>query len=426
VSALQASLRTLELAPAPISFPLLAATFRAIFGDSDYSIHVAGATGAFKSELAALQQQHFGAGMSRLSLPAGWSSTSNALEAITFHAKDALIVIDDFAPQGSTADVARYHAAADRVFRAAGNHAGRSRLDSSTRFREPKPPRGLILSTGEEIPRGHSVRARLWILEVQKGDIDSSKLADCQRDAAAGLYSEAMGAFVQWLAGCHEEKRAELNRRAAELRILMQSEAGHARTPDIMANLQAGFEIFLEFAGEAEAITSEERHQLAKRCWDALLVTAAAQAKHQSETEPATRFLSMIRGCLTSGRAHLANRKGTMPERSPESCGWRGDSSTRMTPQGDCIGWIDDQDVYLEPTAAYQCVQNSARDEILAVSIGTLKKRLREKGLLASTDEKRQTLTVRRTICGSTKDVLHLFKGTLLPEAPTGEDENVG
>jgi hypothetical protein len=68
-SAVGASLRLLELAPSAISFPLLAATFRAIFGDADFSLHLAGETGAFKSELAALHQQHFGASVDRLHLP---------------------------------------------------------------------------------------------------------------------------------------------------------------------------------------------------------------------------------------------------------------------------------------------------------------------------------------------------------------------
>ena len=168
VSAVRASLKLVELAPPSISFPLLAATYRAVFGDADFALHLAGETGAFKSELAALHQQHFGAGMDRLHLPGSWSSTANALEALAFHAKDALLVIDDFAPQGNANDVARYHAAADRVFRAAGNHAGRGRLDSTAKLREPKPPRALILSTGEDIPRGQSVRARLLILELAK------------------------------------------------------------------------------------------------------------------------------------------------------------------------------------------------------------------------------------------------------------------
>lgn len=200
-SAVKSSLRLVELGSPSISFPLLAATYRAVLGEADFAIHLAGETGAFKSELAALYQQHFGASMNRLNLPGGWSSTGNALETLAFHAKDALFVIDDFAPQGSSADVARYHAAADRVFRAAGNHAGRGRLDSSAKLREPKPPRALILSTGEDIPRGHSIRARLLILELAKGSISAGRLTECQEDARDGRYAEAMGGFVQWLAG---------------------------------------------------------------------------------------------------------------------------------------------------------------------------------------------------------------------------------
>ena len=59
-SAIRASLRLTELGPPEISFPLLAATYRAVLGDADFAIHLAGETGAFKSEVAALHQQHFG------------------------------------------------------------------------------------------------------------------------------------------------------------------------------------------------------------------------------------------------------------------------------------------------------------------------------------------------------------------------------
>jgi hypothetical protein len=428
VHAVRASLRGLELAPAPISFPMRAATLRSIFGDSDYSVHLAGATGAFKSELAALEQQHFGPNMNRLHLPGAWASTGNSIEALTFHAKDALIVIDDFAPQGNVADVARYHAAADRVFRAAGNRAGRGRLDSNARLREPKPPRSLILSTGEDIPRGHSVQARLLILELSKGLIDPDALTNCQEDARSGLYSEAMGAFVRWIAGGYAEKQRGLERRATELRNMMASTATHARTPDLIANLQAAFEFYLQFAEESGAISNSERQAFLKRCWDALLEAAAAQAKYQSEAEPATRFVAVIRGCLASGKAHLASRHGTAPEWSPESCGWRVDGTKGMSPLGDCIGWIDAEGVYLEPSATYRCVQAFGRDggDMLPISAQVLKKRLREKGLLASTDERRQTLTVRRTICGSSKDVLHFLRGTLLPESPAEDEIDLG
>jgi len=424
-SAVKASLRLVELGPPAISFPLLAATCRAVFGEADFSLHLAGETGAFKSELAAMYQQHFGAAMTRLHLPGAWSSTGNALEALAFHAKDTLFVIDDFAPQGSGADVARYHAAADRVFRAAGNHAGRGRLDSTARLREPKPPRALILSTGEDIPRGQSVRARLLILELSKGSVKTSDLAACQRDAQRGLYAEAMGGFVQWLAGRYEEARATFDRLVSQYRAVALSDTAHARTPEIVANLQAGFDLYLEFSVASGAVDEAERDCLASQCWEALRAAASAQAKHQAATEPATRFVALLRSVLTSGRAHLAARSGGEPDRLAGPCGWRRDNAGRWVPLGDCIGWVEDDELYLEPTAAYRLAQIAGRDvgEVLVVSEQTLRKRLHEKGLLASVDEARQTLTVRRNIDGSCKHVLHFLRSTILPEVSDGDEE---
>lgn len=427
-SAISASLRLVELGPPSISFPLLAATCRAVFGDADFALHLAGETGAFKSEVAALHQQHFGAALNRLNLPGAWSSTGNALETSAFYAKDALFVIDDFAPQGNAADVSRYHAAADRVFRAAGNHAGRARLDSTAKLREPKPPRALILSTGEDVPRGQSVRARLLILELSKGSIETANLTQCQSDAHGGLYAEAMGGFVQWLAGTYEEKRAAfdqatLNYRASALRNMF-----HARTPDIVANLQAGFEMYLDFCVAAGVVNDTERQRLANRCWEALSDAAAAQAKHQAATEPVARFLSLLQSSFTSGRSHLDARNGGAPDRAPGSCGWRRENSGTWCANGDCIGWVVDDDIYLDPTAAYRVAQMMSRDvgDGLAVSEQTLKKRLHEKNLLASIDQKRQTFTVRRSITGSSKEVLHFFRETLLPKALAGEEDELG
>ena len=92
---------------------------------------------------------------------------------------------------------------------------------------------------------------------------------------------------------------------------------------------------------------------------------------------------------------------------------------------------VEDDDIYLEPTAAYRVAQVVGRDvgEVLTVSEQTLKKRLHEKGLLASVDQKRETLTVRRSIGGTSKEVLHLFRDTLLPEGrdqPDGDNEGGG
>jgi hypothetical protein len=424
-SAVRASLKLTDLAPPAVSFPLLAATYRAVFGEADFALHLVGETGAFKSELAALHQQHFGADMNRLRLPGAWSSTGNALESLAFLAKDALLGIDDFAPQGNSADVARYHAAADRVFRAAGNQAGRGRLDSSAKLREPKPPRALILSTGEEIPRGQSVRARLLVLELSTGSINAAHLSECQKDAREGAYAESMGGFVQWLAGRYKEAREAFVHKVSKYRTASLRNFVHARTPDIVANLQAGFELYLDFGVGCGAFNTAERDGFANRCWDALREAGAAQAKHLAATEPTARFVALLRASLTSGAAHLTERTGGKPQASAISCGWRDEGSGNSRPLGDCIGWVDADDLYLEPIAAYRVAQKMARDtgEALAISEQTLKKRLRDKGLLASVERNRETLTIRRSIGGTTKDVLHLWRSTLLPEGPVEEDE---
>ena len=115
VSAVRASLSCLSVAPDRISFPLLATVYRAPWGGADFSVFLTGRTGAFKTALAALCQQHFGAAMDAGRLPAHFASTANALEGLAFYAKDALLVVDDFAPTGGVGD-GTLEAVAERLF----------------------------------------------------------------------------------------------------------------------------------------------------------------------------------------------------------------------------------------------------------------------------------------------------------------------
>jgi len=93
------------------------------------------------------------------------------------------MVVDDFAPTGGVGDNAP-HGIAERLFRAVGKHQGRSRMGGRGQLRSPRPPRALLLATGEEVPRGHSLRARLLIVELRPGDVDQAMLKRCQRNRA--------------------------------------------------------------------------------------------------------------------------------------------------------------------------------------------------------------------------------------------------
>ena len=127
-TAIKRNLAFLELAPYHITVPVHCQIWRSVLRSTDFNEHLSGRTGEGKTALAALAQQHFGSGMDAEHLPASWSSTGNSLEALAFRAKDALLVVDDFAPAGGRFDVERLHKEADRLMRAQRNRSGRGRL----------------------------------------------------------------------------------------------------------------------------------------------------------------------------------------------------------------------------------------------------------------------------------------------------------
>jgi hypothetical protein len=418
VKAVKASLKTLDVAPVTITIPLFAAIWRSVIGGTDFSLHLTGKTGTGKSELAALAQQHWGKELDARHLPASWSSTANALEGQAFLAKDAILVVDDFVPAGSQYDVQRMHKEADRLMRGQGNSSGRGRMRADTTLRPSKPPRGLIVSTGEDVPRGQSLQARLLVLEVSPEMLSWKRLTCRQRDASEGLYAQAMAGFIQWLACRFNNVRKQLPEHLAQHRELAASSDQHKRTPDIVANLYFGVDQFVRFAVSVGALTTKEAKQLRERAWTALGEAAAAQATVQNNSEPVQRFHDLLNAAIASGKAHIASATGEAPEDEEGAWGWqrRGEN---WEPRGARIGWISKNDLFLEPEAAFGVVQQMAHEggEPLALNCKTLHKRLQEHGSLVTTDITRKRIVVRRKLDGKVRSVLHLRRKALFTQA---------
>jgi hypothetical protein len=413
--AVRSSLDTLNLAPDAITVPLLGMAYRAPFDEVDFGGHLAGQTGAGKSELAAVTQQHFGAGLDSRHLPGSWSSTANALEGLAFAAKNVLAVVDDFAPEGSSHDIQRYHATAARLLRAQGNSAARGRMRADGSLRPNKPPRGMILSTGEDIPKGHSIKARIVILELEPGALDWQRLTKAQRLAAEGVYASAMAGFIKWLAQNYPARMAAFRADHSKYRAQLQS-TGHKRTVDAGAQLLATYKSLLAFALEVEALTETEHAALWTRVKNGIQAALEPQTTLQTQSDPVARFWELLTGLFVSGRAHLADaRSGDFPG---DGWGWEThEIITQYGPElkrranGARIGWVDGPNLYLEPAATYAELQRFARDQGDSVPLTerTLWKRLHERGVLLSREEPR--LTVRKQGLAGTNqrtNVLHL------------------
>jgi hypothetical protein len=316
---------------------------------------------------------------------------NSLLEASASSAKDVVLVIDDFVPQGTSVDRARLNATADRVFRALGNRQGRGRLGADTRQRRVRAPRGLIVSTGEETPAGQSLRARLVISEMQRGDVILEKLTMAQRDAVEGAYARAMVGYLRWLAPQLDKVREEL-RSIKDSRRTMLPAGVHARTADAFAQLYAGWVIWLRFCAYAQAVTPEESTKIQAEVWQTLVELSRQQEGMQRDSDPVDRFFALLNALLSSGKAHVASVD--KPDRPPPrmevalAMGWRRvevvrSEGTEMVwrEQGPCIGWYADDGIYLEPEVAYTQAQQlgGPSGEGISIASTTLWRRIADR-----------------------------------------------
>jgi hypothetical protein len=414
--AIRESLAVLEMGRPEVTVPLLGAVYRSVLGSSDFSVHLVGDSGTYKSSLAGIALSHFGAGFERTTLPASWASTVNALDGLAWHAKDALLVVDDYVPNEDNAAAKAAH-----LFRAQGNANGRSRLHGGSLSKATRHPRGLILSTGEAVPLGGSIRARLVIVPVAEDAITLHRLAAAQKRGKHGKHATAMAGFVAWLAERYEEVQESLISEIEKLRIQFEGPRQHTRAANNAAHLQLGIKWFLRFAQERHAIYSSTVASAEATAMETLKQLTRDQSQYQdggdSEVE---KFINLLRLVFHLRRGHLHHVNGWAPQRAG-LWGWDHPPFTSAKRRGDHVGWIKggdmnrevlETDLYLIPDVIYKLCQSVAptAEQRLYAKPQKLWRMLDDAGLLASTEmTSRGTRTIRKQIKGRRHDVIHLY-----------------
>lgn len=250
----------------------------------------------------------------------------------------------------------------------------------------------------------------MLVLEISPDDLDWAKLTACQQAARNGLYAQTMSAFLRWLAGQYEERIAELQRSIDKGRQKELSK-DHRRTPEIACNLHGGLELFLDFAQARGGVSSEQAQELRQRGEKALEEATQAHSQHVADNDPVTRFLELMTSALVSGQVHVATKPGEAPK-GAENWGWRKSSGEyeKLHPQGKRVGWLDDAELYLEPSAAMAAAQELGRGTGAPIVEGvkTLGKRLKDQGILRRGEPARRTNQVRVSIEGESCSVWHL------------------
>jgi hypothetical protein len=345
IAGVHLDLQFLHAAPLAMTVPILATTYGAVlqhFYSFNGIVHLFGPTGTLKTSMALFAMQHFGDFDSGSLL--GWLSTFAAIETHLHRAKDVLSVLDDFAPTSADPSDPMRRKAMDLI-RSIGNGTGKLRMRPDMSQRPAQPPRGMILSTGEDLPSHESIRARTFAVAVKPGDVNLPALSPLQEHS--GLLPSAMRAFIEWVQRSAEVLSERLERRINALRSELHHVGGHARTPEMVAHLLARFEAFTQFAVELGALDSSYKSGWDFAARSALLESGAAQHQILREASVAELFVSGLRSLLISGEIHVVDLQSDLSEATHD------------------VGWIDRVRgvVYLEPAAATRAARRALQQE---------------------------------------------------------------
>lgn len=396
VEAWKASRAFLDAGPMDVTGPLWLAIFRAVMGQTQYSLHIVGTPQAGKSELAALVTGHFGPHLDPKNFLAGWEDTDSAIEKVLFQAKDSVGLVDDFRPGGTSKEAERAHAKADRVFRGAFNGHGRGRLRSDTTSRPDYYPRGLTLSTGEDLPRGLSLQSRVLMLRLAAGGTDWATVTQLQKDRSSGLLASLLSSFLVWVAPRREALLNEMKAAKESARLRWIGKSG--RTADMTSDLFSVWVVLRAFAFDLGLCSDGELNQLQERLSQSFARLMRAQDEHLEASDPAEQFRTLLLDALRGGRCYLVPARGDVAPPEFSACV----RSTEESKNGDCVGYLHAEvgEVWLNPGVSYAVANELARrsGSSLGLSDSQLWKRLSEKGWLIHQEVGRNK--AKRTVPG--------------------------
>ena len=306
-----------------------------------------GETGTLKSSVSAIALSHFGGPFDKDHLPSSWLDTENRLEQQAFLCKDSMLIIDDFCPERHAGLAHEMERRASRIIRAIGNRQARGRLRSDLTTRRSFIPRGLVVSTAEQLPNlAPSALARIMPVPFEDGDIDKKKLTPLQTNAA--LLPYALRGFLEWLQPQANDLTDHLRGRFEALRADARIQ-GHDRIPENVAHLFIGLEFGVGYAEAIGALDPVHAQEILRTGWATLMGLAGAHAKVLVEERPTKLFLRAIKEGIASEKCWVADRTTGSAEMGENK------------PGSDKLGWMDNEGVYLLPSVAHAFTSDHLR-----------------------------------------------------------------
>lgn len=328
VEAVRTSVLLLFLGSPHVTVPALAAHYRAPLSEflaPDFALWFGGPSGSGKSSVQGHFMRHWGRNWKYNKLKLSWDSTKNSLElSLNLH-KDVVSVIDNYVPGDSERTNDALVSKCTDIIKSLGDQSSRGRLNKDSTAKADRPPMGMVVMTGEDVPRGVSTLGRTYFVPVEPGDVDIKSIILYDENKAR-LLPHAMKAYVDWIAANWDRLREEIP--AAHTRLQLEYQEtnliSHSRDASNVANLEIGFHTFLEFALEIGALNPVEVEQLKKDVRAALRYNLGEKAVQAKQANPMNIIVEALRDGIASRKVHVGKADETLPAASngEVSLGW--------------------------------------------------------------------------------------------------------
>jgi hypothetical protein len=254
---------------------------------------------------------------------------------------------------------------------------------------------------------GQSLVGRLVFLPVERGDVlrpaatGGNPAFDDAQAAAAGLYAEAMAAYVKWLCAnwdaAQKQFIKDVDESAARARAVLPN--GFDRLPDYYGILNGAQRLALRCFEDMGQLSPEMCRDYAEQNAAAILEIITRQAGRVAEQSPAQMFLQALESLFERRKCHL------MPRSRAEKDWFPPDRSEQ-------VGWFDPKDngaIWLSTNDALSWAKNywSHLDVNFDVTRDSLKRLMLQSDVLRATAADGDA-EVSKWMVGGTKRALEI------------------
>lgn len=335
-----------------VHIPLLAYTFMTPLNDMlrskgkepCFSLYLIGKTGSYKSSLSKLLLCFFGKLSYADTAPVTFLDTQNAIGRKLAVGADLPLLLDDRRPTNNSADKLRYEGIEKFVSSAIGDRATRGRLNADSTAKVSYVAKSNLIVTAEEafVNIGSSSIARSVSIELQPDTVKFRELQELQDNP--GHFNKVMQLYIQWIINHYDQISDASDSLLKEYREVF-SEAGHARLATAFSQLMFGYAMYLLFLKDSGQIDGNGVDARLSRAKTVFLDMCDKQSKKVDSEKPTVLFTDLLKEMLETKRVIIRDLRKVHDV--------NGETVNPAIAGKSCIGYRDDDYIYLIPQVAY-------------------------------------------------------------------------